>query len=144
MTLHVTAKPDLLATLEDRGYRVTRPRREVANLLGQKQEGFSAEEVCGELPGVGRATVYRAIKLLLEAGVICKLVLPNGGQKYSLARGEHHHHTVCVNCGTVGEFRDSTVERVLRAIGADIPGEIVGHRIEVYITCNSCLRQPGR
>ena len=123
---------------------MTRPRREVTELLGQKQEGFSAEEVCAELPGVGRATVYRAIKLLLEAGVICKLVLPNGGPKYSLARGEHHHHTICVMCGTVGEFRDSTVERVLRAVGADIPGEIIGHRIEVYITCDRCLKQPGR
>jgi len=134
-----SAKPDLVATLEDRGYRVTRPRREVIDLLGQKQEGFGAEEVCGQLPGVGRATVYRSIKLLLEAGVICKLMLPNGGQRYSLARGEHHHHTVCVMCGTVGEFRDSTVERVLRTIGADIPGKIVGHRMEFYINCQDCL-----
>ena len=143
MTLSVRASPDLLATLEDRGYRVTRPRREVIGLLGKKQEGFSAEEVCSELPGVGRATVYRSIKLLLEAGVICKLVLPTGGSKYSLARGEHHHHTVCVTCGTVGEFRDSTVERVLRTIGADIPGKIVGHRMEFYITCQDCLAEKG-
>ncbi|MQF48809.1 transcriptional repressor [SAR202 cluster bacterium AC-647-N09_OGT_505m] len=137
--LNIRTDPDLLATLEDRGYRVTRPRREVIGLLGQKREGFSAEEVCGELPGVGRATIYRSIRLLLEAGVICKLMLPNGGSKYSLARGEHHHHTICVTCGTVGEFRDSTVERVLRAIGADIPGDIVGHRMEFYITCQDCL-----
>ncbi|MDP6101933.1 MAG: Fur family transcriptional regulator [Dehalococcoidia bacterium] len=139
MTLSEKTNPNLLATLEDRGYRVTRPRREVLSLLGQKHEGFSAEEVYAELPGVGRATVYRSIKLLLEAGVICKLVLPTGGQKYSLARGEHHHHTVCVMCGVVAEFRDSTVERVLRTIGADIPGKIVGHRMEFYVTCQDCL-----
>ena len=141
MTLSVKASPDLLAALEDRGYRVTRPRRELIDLLGRKQEGFSAEEVCGELPSVGRATVYRSIRLLLEAGVICKLMLPNGGSKYSLARGEHHHHTVCVMCGNVSEFRDSTVERVLRTIGADIPGEIVGHRMEFYIVCQDCLAE---
>jgi len=139
MTSSQRAQPNLLATLEDRGYRVTRPRREVLSLLDRKQEGFSAEEICNELPGVGRATVYRAIKLLLEAGVICKLVLPDGGSKYSLARGEHHHHTVCTSCGTVGEFRDITVERVLRTIGAEIPGKIVGHRMEFYITCQDCL-----
>lgn len=121
---------------------MTGPRRRVLGLLSGKQEGFSAEEVCGELPGVGRATVYRSIRLLLEAGVICRLALPDGGSKYSLARGEHHHHTVCVKCGTVGEFRDSTVERVLRAVGADIPCEIVGHRMEFYITCRACLAQP--
>ena len=132
------ARPDLLAVLEDRGYRVTEPRRSVVELLDRKEEGFSAEEICGELPYVGRATVYRTIKLLLEAGVICKLALPNGAPKYSLARIEHHHHTVCVTCGTVSEFRDATIERFLRTIGSDISGEIVGHRMEFYIICQQC------
>ena len=136
-------RPDLLAVLEDRGYRVTEPRRSVVELLDSKEVGFSAEEICGELPDVGRATVYRTIKLLLEAGVICKLALPNGAPKYSLARIEHHHHTVCVRCGNVGEFRAATVERLMRAIGDDIPGDIVGHSIEFYIICSPCLEREG-
>ena len=131
-----------MAVLEDRGYRVTEPRRSVLSLLDRKEEGFSAEEICKELQGVGRATVYRTIKLLLEAGVVCKLVLPDGGSKYSLARVEHHHHTVCVTCGTVGEFRDVTIERLMRTIGDDISGQIVGHRMEFYIICQSCRSDP--
>ena len=142
MTSGARAKPDLMAVLEDRGHRSTGPRRDVIGLLDSKAEGFSAEEICLELPAVGRATVYRTIRLLLEAGVVCKLALPNGAPKYTLARVEHHHHTVCVSCGTVGEFRDVTIERVLRAIGQDISGEIVGHRIEFYITCQQCLAKP--
>ena len=143
MTQAEATKPDMLATLEDRGYRVTEPRRNIISILGMKQEGFSAEEVCQELPGVGRATVYRTIKLLLEAGVICKLAMPSGAPKYSLARAEHHHHTICVGCGTVGEFRDSTIERLLRAIGTDISGQIVGHRMEFYIQCEGCQADSG-
>lgn len=145
MTLSIipAARPDLLTILEDRGYRLTRPRRTVISLLDQKQEGFSAEEVCGDLPHVGRATVYRTIKLLLNAGVICKLALPDGAPKYSLARAEHHHHTLCVRCGTVGEFRDVTIERLLRTIGQDISGEIVGHRMEFYVICQACQTGPG-
>ena len=132
-------RPDLMAVLEDRGYRSTSPRRSVVSLLDEKEEGFSAEEICAELPGVGRATVYRTIKLLLETGVICKLALLDGAPKYSLARVEHHHHTVCVRCGTVGEFRDATVERLMRTIGEDISGEMVGHRMEFYIVCRECM-----
>ena len=139
MSITKDTRPDLQAVLEDRGYRVTEPRRSVTNLLDLKEEGFGAEEICTELPGVGRATVYRTIKLLLDAGVICKLALPDGAPKYSLARVEHHHHTVCVRCGTVGEFRDTTIERLLRTIGGDISGEIVGHRMEFYIVCRECL-----
>ncbi len=58
---------DLLAVLEDNGHRVTSPRRSVISLLEDKYDGFSAEEISIELPGVGRATVYRTIKLLLQA-----------------------------------------------------------------------------
>lgn len=137
-----TSRPDLLAILEDQGYRPTNQRRDVVSLLERKGEGFTAEEVCEELPGVGRATVYRTIKLLLKAGVLCKLALPDGAPKYIMARAEHHHHTVCVKCGTVGEFRDTTVERVLRAVGAEIPGEIVGHRMELYLVCLDCQDRP--
>ncbi len=132
----------MLAVLEDRGYRVTGPRRSIISLLDQKEEGFSAEEISHELPRVGRATVYRTIKLLIDAGVVCKLSMPDGAPKYSLARVEHHHHTVCVRCGKVGEFRASTIERLLRAIGEDIEGEIVGHNIEFHIICRDCL--PGK
>ena len=139
MTITTATKPDLVAALEDLGYRATGPRRDVIALLETKMEGFNAEEISGELPGVGRATVYRTIRLLVEAGVICKLALPQGPPKYSLARVEHHHHTICVNCGTVGEFRAVTVERLLKAIGGDISGQILGHRIEFDIVCQECL-----
>ena len=98
-------RPDLLAALEDQGYRLTTPRRSIINLLDNKEEGFSAEGISSELPGVGRATVYRTIRLLVETGVVCKLAFPDGASKYSLARVEHHHHTMCVKCGKVGEFR---------------------------------------
>ena len=138
-----TQSPDLLHMLEDRGYRATAQRRLVVDRLSQMQEGFTAEELSGVLSSVGRATVYRTIKLLLDSGVLCKLAMPNGAPKYILARAEHHHHTVCVRCGTVGEFRDSTVERVLRAIGAEIPGHIVGHRMELFLVCRSCSPEEG-
>lgn len=128
---------DVAVLLEDRGHRVTAPRLSVIRLLDRRPEGTSAEELAAALPGVGRATVYRTLKLLLETGVVCKLSTP-GGAKYSLARVGHHHHTVCVRCGTVGDFRDVTIERLFRAIGGDIAGEIVGHRIEVDIVCQAC------
>ena len=140
MNATLTSRPDLMAVLEDQGYRSTAPRRAIVQLLEGKQEGFSAEEICEELPTVGRATVYRTIKLLLNAGVICKLALMDGAPMYSLSRIEHHHHTVCVRCGIVGEFRAATVERLLRAVGDDIPGDIIGHRIEFYVTCDRCLQ----
>ncbi len=138
MTMPHTSHPDIMAVLEDRGYRSTGPRRAIIRVLDGKQEGFTAEEIGNELPWVGRATIFRTIKLLVEVGVICRLNLIDGAPRYSLSRVGHHHHTVCVKCGNVGEFRAATVERLMKAIGGDIPGDIVGHRIELYVTCGRC------
>ncbi|MBI4305678.1 MAG: transcriptional repressor [Chloroflexi bacterium] len=129
----------LLAILEDRGYRLTGPRRRVAEVVVGKADGFTAEELCSALPNVGRATVYRTLKLLVDATIICKLAMPDGEPRYTPSHaGYHHHHAVCVDCGAIQEFRDSTVERVVKAIGSDLEGQIVGHRIEFFIQCGKC------
>ena len=137
-------RPNLIAILESGGYRVTSPRRAIASLLEKKQEGFSMEELSEELPSVGRATVYRTIKLFHAAGVVCKLAMMNGSHMYSLCGvGHHHHHTVCVVCGVVEEFRVDAVERLIRQISADIPGEVVSHRLELYVNCGACPATGG-
>ncbi len=140
MTTPLTSHPDIVSVLEDRGYRPTAPRCAIIRILEGKLEGFTAEEISNELPGVGRATIFRTIKLLMEVGVICRLNLLDGAPRYSLSRVGHHHHTVCVRCGNVGEFRATTVERLMKGLGSGIPGEIVGHRIEVYVICDKCSK----
>ena len=130
---------ELLAVLEELGYRATAPRKAIAELLEQKQDSFTVEELSEELPSVGRATVFRTIKLLLEAGAVCKLATIDGSQMYSLCRvGHHHHHWVCIQCGAVEEFRAAAVEQLISAISSEIPGEVIDHRVELYVICGSC------
>ena len=132
---------DLGNALEDRGLRRTGARTAVTGRIEQLSGAFTAEQLCRDLPGVGRATVYRTIRHLVDAGALCKLPILDGAPMYSIARVEHHHHTICSSCGAVGEFRHSTVERVMRSLAKEIEGDIVGHRMEIFITCNSCLAE---
>ena len=130
---------DLMSLLEDRGYRATAPRKAVAKLLEQKQKGFTVEALSEELPSVGKATIYRTIKLLLKEGVLCKFPLMDGAPFYCLASiGDRHHHSICVQCGEVAEFKADRIEKLLREVSADIPGQIVDHRIELYVNCGYC------
>ena len=139
-----TVHPDLMAILKERGARETRPRKVIADHLEHKRGGFTIEALCGELPSVGRATVYRTVKLLLEVGAVCKLALMDGSHVYSVSRvGHRHHHYVCVECGLVEEFRAASVEKLLRAIGDDLPGQVVDHRIELYVSCGYCPTNGG-
>jgi len=137
--VHTSLRPDLHATLEDLGFRLTSPRRRVADLLSGKDAAFGAEEVNAELPGVGRATVYRTIKLLVGAGALSKTVIIDGAPRYSFDEARHHHHVICTSCGRVEEFRKPAVERLLREMAAEVPGHLLGHRVELYVTCTDCL-----
>ena len=139
MTSNPTSHLDAIVALEDAGLRITDQRRQIVAAIERRDGGFTAEELAADLGGVGRATVYRTLKLLVHADVICKLALSDGTPMYSPSRVEHHHHSVCSSCGAVEEFRDATVERVLRSLDREIEGEIVGHRMEVFIRCRVCL-----
>ena len=137
-----TANPieiDLFTALEDKGLRKTSARSAVLTRIESANDAFTAEQLCRDLPEVGRATVYRTIRHLVDAGALCKLPILDGAPMYSIARIEHHHHTICSKCGAIGEFRHSTVERVMRSLGKEIDGEIVGHRMEIFIICKRCL-----
>ena len=135
----VAERPRLNDVLADLGYRLTPPRRLLVRLLEAKQTSFSAEAISEELPTVGRATVYRTLKLLVDAGVLCKTILPDGSPRYSFDDPRHHHHVICAACGKVEEFRKPAVERLLREMAKSVSGAVRGHRVEIYVTCPKCL-----
>ena len=60
----VTATEDTTAKLQGIGHRVTATRRAVLDAMSASPRPFTIEEICGAAPGVGRATVFRTVKLL--------------------------------------------------------------------------------
>lgn len=129
---------DLLHKIEDSGYRPTASRQRILDAMVAQAEGFTAEELVAQVQGLGRATVYRTLRLLIEQGLLCKLALQDGAPRYTLSQVGHHHHMVCVRCGTVRDFRQSIIERVLKDLETTSGGSVVGHRIEVYVLCPAC------
>jgi Fur family ferric uptake transcriptional regulator len=53
------------------------------------------------IPELGMATIYRNLKLLLEAGEIQSVELPGEAARYELAHRGHHHHFSCRQCHQV-------------------------------------------
>jgi len=90
----------LLETLEQQGYRSTSPRRAVAQVIANQDKHFTAEDLREQLPSLGRATIFRSLKLLVETGVLCRVLLEDGDLHYQLSHRGHHHHLLCVECGS--------------------------------------------
>ena len=129
----------LLDTLEEKGYRSTSTRRAVANAIASQQRHFTAEELRERLPSVGRATIYRSLKLLVEAGVLCRVLLEDGNLHYQLSHRGHHHHLLCVECGASQDLLGCDIEDLLRQVSAAHEFQLSGHWLEVYGRCQNCL-----
>ena len=59
--------------------------------------------VLESVPALGIATVYRAIKDLLEEGWLTTVNLPGEATRYERAGKHHHHHFHCNRCKRVFE-----------------------------------------
>ena len=129
---------DLLDELRDQGFKITAPRHQVIERVAGREDNFTAEELAAELAPVGRATVYRTLKLLLDQGLICRLILSDGGVCYRLSHQAHHHHLVCIQCGATEDVHLEDVEDVLAKVRDATDYELVGHRLEVFGFCPRC------
>lgn len=125
-------------TIERGGHRLTGPRRAVLDAIANAPAPFTAEELCSALPEVGRATVFRTVKLLQELDLVCRVPLEDGSVRYQLSRGEHHHHLVCRECGSVSEFNDPRIDELILANATAAGFALDGHSVELYGRCGAC------
>lgn len=128
----------LLSELREQGFKITSPRNRVVASVANREDNFTAEELAAELDSIGRATVYRTLKLLLDQGLVCRIVMGDGSVSYRASHKSHHHHIVCVSCGATEDVHMNDVEDVLNGVRTATEFDIVGHRIEVYGICPRC------
>lgn len=98
------------------------------------------EEVRRRRPGVGIASVYRALQTLTELGLVHRLDLRSGGARYEPAEpsGDHHHHLVCGDCGKVEAFSDDQLERVIHGVSRAAAFRIDEHEVVLRGRCATC------
>ena len=102
---------------------------------------FSVDDILSQVPGVGRATVFRTMKLLAETGAVCRVLLNDGSLHYRIRRRRgHHHHVVCTSCGGVQDLSDCVVSDVVGELSRSTGFEIEGHWLELYGRCPVCRK----
>jgi Fe2+ or Zn2+ uptake regulation protein len=137
----------LVIALDRAGFRVTEPRRTVAELIADQEGHFTAADLVDDARrrrlGVGRATIFRALELFSEMGVVERLDLPSGEHAYIPCEPVHHHHVVCSRCGRAVDVEDCGMGAVAREISRRTGFRIDDHRLELYGLCPDCAA-PGR
>jgi Fur family transcriptional regulator, ferric uptake regulator len=128
--------------LDDAGYRLTPPRRALAELIVDLNGHFTASDLAvaardRRMP-VSRATLFRALELMVEVGAVERLDLPSGEHAYVPCAPSHHHHVVCSRCGRTADVDDSGLTEAVREIGRMSGYRIEMHRLELFGLCRAC------
>jgi Fur family ferric uptake transcriptional regulator len=131
------------AFLAARDLRLTAARRAIVEAVLARSGHFPIEDLVADLRRRGirgsKATVYRALPLLTEAGILQQAVITGDSKSYeSAVGGVHHDHLVCRACGRVVEFEFEAFEILQREIAARHGFRLESHHHQLVGTCADC------
>jgi Fur family transcriptional regulator, ferric uptake regulator len=130
--------------LREAGHRAGGARDAVVSLLSRQSCCLSAQEISDDLrrsgSDVGIASIYRALDLLHELGLVQRVEFGEGIARYEpvVPGGEHHHHAVCEKCGRVTAFEDPRLEQQLRRLAGRLRHSMSGHDLVIHGRCVKC------
>ncbi|HYH75075.1 MAG TPA: Fur family transcriptional regulator [Candidatus Saccharimonadales bacterium] len=126
------------AMLRASGNSLTRARLRVFEAL-VGQEPLSMHQLVDAAEGADRASVYRAIDLFEQLGIVQRL---NTGWKYRIELtdkfAEHHHHCTCTRCGKTVALNEEELERLVATLAARHGFTPTAHQIELQGICAQC------
>jgi Fur family ferric uptake transcriptional regulator len=134
--------PDLTSLRPAGGKRSGKRDRVVQVFL--RQEGHvSADDlfdrVRREAAGIGRATVYRTLQWMVDAGIARKVDFGEGRSRFEPSyRHPRHFHLICTGCHSSSEFLSSDVESLMEEIAAERNFETTRSVVQIYGTCEQC------
>ncbi len=131
--------------LHAKSLRWTEEREAIVKAALAKEGHFEIQELVTALSDQGveasRATVYRALPLLIEAGLIHPTVLSGKRHRYEATFGhQHHDHLICSHCNKVVEFQFEAFEILQREVAAKYGFDLTEHVHELIGVCTDCRR----
>ena len=94
-------------------------------------------EVRNKIGAGDYSTVFRAVAVLEEEGVVQKVELGDGLSRYE-ARGDHHEHVRCASCGKVAGVPGCVIEGAAREVEASTGFRLTGHSLVFSGLCPDC------
>ncbi|HLG68356.1 MAG TPA: Fur family transcriptional regulator [Acidimicrobiales bacterium] len=128
------------------GQRYTPGRRLLVDALATSTRPVTTAELAAAEGRLPQSTIYRNLALLEQAGVVRRVLGSDEYSRFELAEeltGHHHHHLVCVSCGTVEDFEaprriEQGLDAALDALTNGTGFRAEAHRLDVLGTCARC------
>jgi len=138
---HEAERAALAAYLERHGLKQTRQREAILGSFLEAGGHITSDELYQQIrrahPRIGYTTVYRTLKLLVDAGLAQERHFDDGAARYEIEQ-EHHDHLVCTECGKIVEFESRMIEEEQSRIAEHYDFRVHRHRHELYGHCGEC------
>ncbi len=137
------------AVVRDAGYNRGAARDALIEVFAGQQCALSVAEVETQLAAhrpVGRASVYRALDVLGNLGLLVRVDIGDGVLRYERAQPSsdphshthHHHHMLCDRCGTLIAFDDAELEDAIDKLVGRYGFDARAHEVTLRGACHAC------
>jgi Fur family zinc uptake transcriptional regulator len=136
---------DSVRILQAQGYKATRPRKLVLEVLEKTEKPVSPYDIQGILRARGKylnhVTIYRTLGLLCSINLAHKMLSTGGFVKCSLDAAKGcHRFMVCQDCGAIQEFADFGLCQGENDFARNLGFHTRHHLSEFSGLCSRCYR----
>ncbi|MCE5192814.1 MAG: Fur family transcriptional regulator [Candidatus Cryosericum sp.] len=123
-----------------KGFRLTRERRVILNVLLEAEKPLTAEEILERLQAdIALSTVYRTLDKLVRRGYVQQTLLSTDGHAvFELTGKAHRHYMVCLDCHRMFPLASCPIKGFHDRSAEEVDFEVVDHSLVLYGYCHDC------
>jgi Fe2+ or Zn2+ uptake regulation protein len=130
--------------LKSKGLLYTQPRELILKEATSAALHFSADELTAQMNkngiNISRATVYRTLASMKEAGILNSVDFGHGHIHYEAKKTKkYHEHITCKKCGVICEIQIKDLAKVINTGAAKAKFKHIEYAIRVSGVCKNCL-----
>ena len=124
--------------LRDAWKKATPERIELFNYMDKKHI-FTANDITENFSNIGRASIFRTIKLFVEIWVLRRVHIGDGAENYEIQHSHNHHeHMACNVCGSIISIASESICKKIFSEAKKIGFQIQEHSVNIFGTCSNC------
>ncbi len=146
MVLTTEIVNDFKNFIKKKGLKYTSEREEILKEILKSKDHFDVDELYMKLKKKGskvsKASVYRTIPLLVEAGYIQEVYKQDARSYYELTLDKLPHiHFICVKCKNVDEIIDKYLAELIQKEAKNKDYTPLTYHLEIFGICSNCKRR---
>lgn len=129
---------DIQKKLKQNNKSLTQERLEIFDFMKQKHI-FTCNDLLDWFQDIGRASVFRNLKMFLEIWAIRRVNLGERIETYEVEDDcSHHEHMKCQDCGDIINFDSIDICNQIALKARELGFEMKEHHVTILGSCKNC------